>query len=255
MGKGDYTDIGGVGESFLTTHWSLIGKVQARDNSNHDLSSLLLGKYWKPVYCYLRRKGYDNEQAKDLTQGFFQEVVLGRDLIQKADPSKGKFRTYLLFALKHYLINVHKVETAQKRMPKERLIPLDQINMTDLPPCVFESDPEDIFNYTWVSELLEQVLEKVQTQCRQREMTTHWQVFHERVVQPILNRRDPPSMKEICVKYSIKDTVRASNMITPVKTLFQKVLKEQVRDSVTCDEEVADELEHIKQFFPKKHRG
>ena len=90
---GPWTSIGGVGEAFLTTHWSLIEKAQSSEEGSRELIGLLLKKYWKPVYCYLRRKGYDNEQAKDLTQGFFHEVVLGRGLIKKADQSKAVNRT------------------------------------------------------------------------------------------------------------------------------------------------------------------
>ena len=57
------TDMGGVGEAFLTTHWSIIENVGLHDDRNKALIGLLLRKYWKPVYCYLRSKGYDNEQA------------------------------------------------------------------------------------------------------------------------------------------------------------------------------------------------
>ena len=88
--------MGGETETFLTTHWSLIEDVQSRGDKDRALIGLLLGKYWKPVYCYLRRKGYDNEQAKDLTQDFFHEVVLSRDLVRRADQSKGRFRSFLL---------------------------------------------------------------------------------------------------------------------------------------------------------------
>ena len=133
MRSDEYTDMGGVGEAFLTTHWSLIEDVGASDDKrNRALVSLLLKKYWKPVYCYLRQKGYDNEKAKDLTQGFFHEVVLGRALIQKADQSKGRFRTFLLTALSRYLISVREYETARKRIPQHRLISLDLIDQSSL---------------------------------------------------------------------------------------------------------------------------
>ncbi|MHC4281600.1 MAG: hypothetical protein ACYSWZ_01295, partial [Planctomycetota bacterium] len=89
MGRDDYTDIGGTGEVFLTTHWSLIQGLDSGDKGgNRALIGLLMNRYWKPIYCYLRRKGYNNEQAKDLTQGFFHEVVLERHLIENADAAK-----------------------------------------------------------------------------------------------------------------------------------------------------------------------
>ena len=99
MTRGDYTDLGGAGYVFLTTNWSLIEGIQSTDDNNRSLIELLLKRYWKPVYCYLRRKGHSNEQAKDLTQGFFHEVVLNRNLVQRADQSKGRFRAFLLHAL------------------------------------------------------------------------------------------------------------------------------------------------------------
>ena len=87
------TDMGGVGKEFLTTHWSMIGGSKAgKANRDQALFDLLIQRYWKPVYCYLRRKGIGNEEAKDITQGFFQEIVLGKDLIDKADQTRGRFR-------------------------------------------------------------------------------------------------------------------------------------------------------------------
>jgi len=251
MRSHDQTSIGGIGEAFLTTHWSLIERARSKEEGNRKLIGLLLKKYWKPVYCYLRRKGYDNEHAKDLTQGFFYEVVLGRGLIQKADQSKGRFRPYILLALNRYLINIREEETAQKRIPKDKLVPLDSIDLPDLPPSVIQSAPEEVFNYAWVSALLEQVLAEVRTKCCERDLILHWQVFRDRLVHPILKRRDPLSMKEICDKYGIENTVKGSNMITTVKRLFQTILKQHVRNSVMSDEDTADELKQIKRFFPR----
>jgi RNA polymerase sigma-70 factor (ECF subfamily) len=156
----DYTDMGGVGEAFLTTHWSLIENIGATDNDkNRALIELLLKKYWKPVYCYPRQRGYSNEEAKDLTQGFFHEVVLNQNLIQKADQARGRFRSFLLLALDRYPLKVKRDQTAQKRTPKGMLVSLDTEAMTELPRGVTTLTPEDPFTYVWVSGLLEQVLE------------------------------------------------------------------------------------------------
>ena len=97
--------MGGERESFLSTHWSLINDVKTHPEQDRALIGLLLQQYWKPVYCYLRRRGYHNEQAKDLTQAFLHEVVLNRHLVDRADPSKGRFRTFLLHALNQYLLD------------------------------------------------------------------------------------------------------------------------------------------------------
>jgi hypothetical protein len=149
----DYTDMGGVRDEFLTTHWSVIEDVGlSGDDKNHALIGLLIETYWKPVYCYLRRRGYGNEQAKDLTQGFFQEVVLGRKLIEKAEQTKGRFRSFLLVALNRYVIDIGDEQAAQKRIPNNKLVSLDWIDSLDLPEPAIELDPEDCFNYAWISD-------------------------------------------------------------------------------------------------------
>jgi DNA-directed RNA polymerase specialized sigma24 family protein len=248
----DYTDMGGTSEAFLTTHWSLIENIDSGDlDKNRALLGLLLSKYWKPVYCYLRRKGYDNEKAKDLTQEFFYEAVFGRGLIQKADESKGRFRSFLLIALNRFLINIKHKEIAQKRIPKDKLVPLDMVDSLELPQIISSLVPEDSFNYAWVSSLLEDVLEEVEAKCHADGKSVHWRVFCDRILQPLIDGSDPPSLKDICQKYGIKDDAKASNMIVTVKRRFQAALKKQLRDSVVSDKQVNGELEEIKRFFPK----
>ena len=128
MNRHENTSMAGSVEAFLTTRWSVIDKIAENgDTPDQALINELLLKYWKPVYCFLRRKGYDNESAKDLTQGFFEEVVFGKELIRRADQSRGRFRTFLLSALEQYLARVHRNQTARKRIPKDKIFQLEQI--------------------------------------------------------------------------------------------------------------------------------
>jgi len=252
MKRDDYTSMGGTGGAFLTTHWSMFEETTSADEDNsRALIDQLLRSYWKPVYCYLRRHGYDNEQAKDITQSFFHEVVLERDLVEKADPAKGRFRSFLLMALNRYLANVRKGQERQRRTPKGNLISLEIVEPPELSRLVENSNPEDCFNFAWVSGLLEQSLQDVESKCRKDDMTVHWQVFSDRVLEPIMNRADPAPLKDICIKYGIEDEATVSNMIVTVKRRFQAIIREHVRKSVMTDQQVAEELEEIKRFFPK----
>jgi hypothetical protein len=252
MSRDDYTDIGGTGEAFLTTHWSLIeGAASGAEARQGALIGLLMNRYWKPVYCYIRRKGYDNEQAKDLTQGFFHEVVLERHLIEKADAAKGRFRSFLLLALDRYLINEQHSQAAQRRTPRGRLVPLDMVEPPSMPARLAGSAPEDTFHYAWISALLERVLTQVKAKCLEEGKTVHWQVFQDRVLRPITERAAPVPLKEICARYGIDGEARASNMIVTVKRRFQAVLRQQLRESVLSDEHVEGEVEEIRRFFPK----
>ena len=251
MKRRDQTSMGGEAETFLTTHWSLIEDIQSGQDKDRALIGLLLDRYWKPVYCYLRRKGYGNEQAKDFTQGFFHEIVLNRDLIKKADQAKGRFRSFLLHALNEYLIDQRRKESAQKRVPKEKLVPLDIVEPPALPEKVTKLGAEDCFNYAWKSALLDHTLSEVQTQCLEQGMETHWHIFRERVVLPTLENLEPPSLRQICARYNIEDEVKASNMIITVKRRFQAVLKKNVRTTVISENEINDELKEILKLFPK----
>jgi DNA-directed RNA polymerase specialized sigma24 family protein len=219
------------------------------------LIGLLLNQYWRPVYCYLRRKGYPNEEAKDLTQGFFHEVVLRRGLVEKADPAKGRFRSFLLMALNRYLSDVRDARTARKRIPREKLVGLDVADPTELPPAARELSPEDCFNTAWVSVLLERALEHVEAQCHEDGKTVHWYVFRDRVLQPIMSRGEPPSLKEIGAAYGVDSEAAVCNMIVTVKRRLQRAMREYLRRSVTSEECVAGEMEELRRFFPKIAQG
>lgn len=253
MKSDEYTSIGGTRRTFQTTHWTAIEKIGSNDDiCNQALVGDLLKTYWKPVYCYLRQKGYSNEEAKDLTQGFFHEIVLGRKLIQRADHTKGRFRTFLLTALDRYLTSIHRRQTAQKRVPKDKFVQLEHIDLADLPEPVGELTSEESFNYAWVSELLDQMLAEVEAECGTRGMTVHWKVFHARVLQPIIESTEPPSLAEICNRFSIEDGIKASNMIFAVKRRFQAALKRHLRQSVASDADIGKEMRELMRFLSKK---
>ncbi len=255
MKTDDYTRMGGGRARFPTTCWTVIGDVHPGDEAhNQVLIGDLLRDYWKPVYCYLRRRGRSNEEAKDLTQGFFQEVVLGRKLIQRADPDRGRFRTLVLTALDHYLANVHRGQCAQKRIPAAKLIPLEQADGSDLPAAVHDFTCEESFNYAWASELLDRMLAAVKIECQSRGMTTHWNLFYDRVLRPILEDKAPPPLAELCSSYGIDEPTRASNMIFAVKRRFQAALKKHVRQSVASDAEISDEMLELTRFLGKKQQ-
>jgi RNA polymerase sigma-70 factor (ECF subfamily) len=247
----DQTDMGGTRGTFLTTHWSLIEDVKAGSDKDGALIELLLHIYWKPIYCYLRHKGYDNEQAKDLTQDFFHEVVLNRNLIGRADKDKGRFRSFLLYAINQYLINRERDQRAKKRIPREKLASLDIAEPPDLPQSFAKATAEDSYHYAWLSALLERVTAEVKTAFQEQGMDTHWALFHERVLQSILSNSDPVSLMQLCENHGIGDTKKASNMIVTVKRRFRKVLMELVRNTVVSEEQAREELEFLLQFFPE----
>jgi DNA-directed RNA polymerase specialized sigma24 family protein len=250
MGRQDWTGIGGVQERFLTTHWSLLQDLKGAEGpTNRALIELLLERYWKPVYCYLRREGYANEDAKDLTQGFFHEVVLNRHLFERAEATKGSFRSLLLHALHQYLTDQRRKEWAEKRIPPQRLVSLEAVDPVELPQSVVQLDPDESFNYTWKADLLEHVLAQVRGDYTSQGMETHWLLFRDRLLTPLLEDRPVPALRELCQRYGIEQQATASHMLTTVKRHFQTILRSHVRQTVLDGQSLEEELQEITKFF------
>ena len=252
MKSKEYTSLGGTAENFRTTHWTAIEEIGSNDETDSAaLVSELLKNYWKPVYCYLRHKGHNNEQAKDLTQEFFLEVVLNRHLIERADSSKGSFRSLLLHALHQFLISGKRKETAAKRIPKDRLAQLDTIDPSMLPHVMEEMSPEDNFNYAWKTNLLQRVLAQVEADYMNAEKETHWYIFRDRLLLPLLQDHPLSSFKQLCKQYGIEKEDTASHMLTTVKRHFQTVLRDHVRQTVQTDKAMDEEFEEMVKFLSK----
>lgn len=245
----EQTKMGGAGEAFLTTQWSLIDGVNKGKDEGRTLISLLLHRYWKPVYCFLRYKGYGNEEAKDLTQEFFHEVVLNRSLVSRADPAQGRFRTFLLHALDQFLIDCLRKASAKKRIPKAKLVSLEFIEHLEMPRTVSHGSPEACFNYTWKSSILDQTLEMVRAGCLEQGLLIHWNIFEERVLKPIFENSEALSMREICDQYGIASESIASNMLVTVKRRFRAVLRRALRDTVRSEGDVDGELKEMLSLF------
>jgi len=255
MGYEHQTEMGGTRQRFLTTQWSLIENIQAGQDQDKLLIGFLLEEYWKPVYCYLRRSGYDNEQAKDLTQAFFHEVVLNKDLVGRADRAKGRFRSFLLHALKQYATKQNLKERIRKRIPKEKMVSLDVAEPPVLPVSLTQASVDDSFNYAWVSALMERVISRVRAECAELGMETHWILFYERVVRPALANRQAESLTHLCQVHGIENIQTASNMIVTVKRRFRTALEQNVRRTLLDKDQSPEEIEELLHFFRKSAQG
>jgi DNA-directed RNA polymerase specialized sigma24 family protein len=156
------------GERFTTTHWSLI--LRARDlDSPQAIEALekLCQAYWYPLYAYLRREGKEEETAKDLTQAFF-ERFLERNYLEQVDRQKGKFRSFLLGSLKHFLADEWDKARAQKRGGGKALVSLDDDAAEEryrLEP-IDEMSPDQIFARRWALTVLEQAVARLEAEYR-----------------------------------------------------------------------------------------
>ena len=147
-------------ESFATTHWSRV--IAARDVASpeaREALAQLCATYWYPLYAYVRRRGHDADLAHDLTQAFFTRL-LEKGSLRAADQARGRFRSFLLAALQHFLCNEHDRARARKRGGGRAIRSLDLRDSEDryrLEPK-HDGTPERLFERRWPPTLLDQVL-------------------------------------------------------------------------------------------------
>ena len=244
------TSTGGSQEAFPATHWSVILQAESLEKpERRQVADQLIQDYWKPVYCYLRRKGYPNETAKDLTQGFFHEIFLGRELTERAHPEKGRFRTFLLTALDRYVIDVYRKEKAVKRSAGRSRIDFDMRALSLIPEDQSVAPPDQVFHYAWATALLDQVLSQVRQKCSDLGKEIHWQVFEARVLTPIMTGETAPSMTEICTQFDIPTESQGSNMIVTVKRRMRRAVRDALGQQVECDADIEAEIQDLIEIL------
>ena len=114
-------------DAFPTTDWGLLKNLRGNSPALREAGlNLLAGRYWRPVYGFLRRSGHDDAEAKDLTQAFFA-AWLENDGFAKADQDKGRLRSLMLTSLKRFVSNERRSDNAQRRKPAAGLVSLDAL--------------------------------------------------------------------------------------------------------------------------------
>jgi RNA polymerase sigma factor (sigma-70 family) len=144
---------------FPTTRWTLILDARQGDEAQRAALEQLFSIYWKPVYFFLRRKGLSPEAAEDAVQGFFLHLI-EREFLPRLDPARGRFRSYLLRSLEHYLVNLHESETALKRGGGYRFVSLDVATAEQELPAS-PGPAADAYDREWALVLMGRAIEKL----------------------------------------------------------------------------------------------
>jgi len=224
--------MGGAGREFPPTQWTRILSGERREA----LLAELCQAYWKPIYCYLRAKGFGNEQAKDLVQGFFSEKVLGQELIEKADPQRGRFRSLLLSAVHNYAISVHRAEKPCQSLDEDHESPSPR------------GDPEAAFDRAWADDVLQGVLKELELECSTRGKHTHWYVFRDWLLEPG-GDEGSQGMDAICAKHGVADASTAYHMVENVKRRFRAILWDRLEPLVGPDDDIEEEIRRFIEIF------
>jgi len=156
------------GGEFTTTHWSVV--LKAGDGASplaFGALEQLCRAYWFPLYVYVRRQGFMPPEAQDITQGFFHQLI-AKEFLKDVDPNKGRFRSFLLAAIKHYILNARKHAGRLKRGGDQIMVPFD----AGLAETRFQAEPatestaERAFDRRWAMTVMELGLQRLHEEHR-----------------------------------------------------------------------------------------
>ena len=154
-------------ERFAETAWSVVLAAGAATPARaHTAMAELCRIYWRPIYAYLRRSGHQRHDAEDLTQSFFQHL-LENETLQRASREKGRFRSFLLGALKRCLADEHMQQHTLKRGGRMQFISTDELEAEELHHlrAHHEAAPDEVLDARWAGVVLERALDKVRAEC------------------------------------------------------------------------------------------
>jgi RNA polymerase sigma-70 factor (ECF subfamily) len=149
-------------QRFTTTRWSLVFNAAGDSSDAREALESLCGRYWYPLYAYVRHRGYPAADAKDLTQDFFAHL-LEKESLKAADPDRGRFRSFLLTAFNNFISKRRDFQNAQKRGGGIRHLSIDFDSGEQRYLCepVDGWTPEKIFERRWALTLLDTVLSRL----------------------------------------------------------------------------------------------
>ena len=231
----------GVGDQpgvFATTHWSVIAR--AGDQGSTEASQALerlCQTYWYPLYAFVRRKGHTHEDACDLTQAFF-ERFLEKDYLQSVDANLGRFRTFLLTSMTHFLANEWDKARAQRRGGEYRFLSFEAASAGEryhLEPRD-HATPETLFEQRWAEALIAEVVDRLAGETDETRFETLKSFLLE----------DKGAMSyEVAAEQLAMSVPAITSAIYRMRGRFRVLLVEEITKTVATAEEVEPELRHL----------
>ena len=230
-----------MSSSFLTTRWSLVLRAGGAPSpeASEALEELAL-RYWFPLYAYARRRGLDDEGARDLVQGFFARLLERRDL-EGVSPERGRFRAYLLAGVKHFLVNERERAGTLKRGGDREHLSIDTRDADTrfgLEPTD-DATPERHFERAWAHAVLERAMDRLAADYAERGKSA----LFERL-RGLLTEGDDTPYAELAAEHGMTEgAVKVA--VHRLRQRFGEKLRAEVADTVPDPADVEDELRQL----------
>ena len=235
---------------FPTTRWTLV--VAAGDPQRKDSRSALVSlceNYWYPLYAYLRRRGHAPDEAQDLTQEFFMRVLGGRYL-DKADPEKGRFRSFILTSLKFFAADQQDRQRAQKR--GGGAVVSFEFSSGESGEERYQREPghdetpDRIFERRWALSMLERVMERLRDEFVQHDRPENF----ERMKVFLLGQSEAPYAALAGEMNTSEGALKVA--IHRLRKRYRELFRQEIADTVADPAEVESELRYLAAVLTRK---
>jgi DNA-directed RNA polymerase specialized sigma24 family protein len=238
----------GVAREFVTTRWSLIlsaANLGSEEQKARDALAELCRVYWRPIFLFVRTRGYSIEDAQDLTQDFFV-TILKNDWLQHADRNRGRFRSLLLRSLQNFLMNAAEKAHAYKRGGGVEFISWDDWmaeapSDLSLPAATLESlPPERLFDLTWAATVVEHALQRLREECESKGKLWLFQALSSHLT----DERDEVSYARLSAELGIAETA-VKKQLHNMRQRYRSLLRDEVSQTVEDPADVDDEIRYL----------
>jgi RNA polymerase sigma factor (sigma-70 family) len=233
------------GASFATTHWSVIAACTLDNGSANAALAQLCRDYWPPLYTFVRRRGYSPADAQDLVQGFFAHLLEKR-AYTKTNQARGKFRSFLLASLKHYLADLWDRERALKRGGNYKLVLLEEQieaieSLSADESASIPLDEEQQYEQQWAASLVSHALDRVR---REFGSASKQRLFDG--LKPFLSGGvGLPAHEEVAARLAMPvETLRSH--LSRLRTRYRVLLREEVARTIGPADDVDEELRYLR---------
>ncbi len=231
---------------FATTHWSVV--LAAADQEKPEAAAALeklCCTYWYPLYAYIRRHGHSPEDSRDLTQEFFFRL-LQRNSFAEADRAKGRFRSFLLGALKHFLADEKDKVAAKKRGGGRSMVSWEEVGAEErfAAEPADELSPDKLFDRRWALTVLDQATVRLRARYKAEGSLELFDVLSCYLTQEMA----APSYAETAARLGLSEAAVAS-AIFRLRKCYHALVREEVAQTVSDPQDLEDEICHLMNVF------
>ena len=231
---------------FVTTHWSLVAAAKPDEASARRALEELCRMYWYPLYAFVRYRGYPADDAQDLTQSFFTQLI-EKGGIATADPERGRFRSFLLGAMKHFLANEWHKGKAQKRGGQVDIIEWDSLDPEGryAGSAHPSEDPECLFDREWALELIAGALRSLRDEMERMGKGDQFDVLKGCLTGEGSLSREVMAEQLNMSEGSLKVAIHR------LRQRYRHLLRAAIAETVASEEELEDEMRYLVEILRK----